>query len=154
VQAAHRGRFPVHLSVNGKPDDVAAYPDAERAALIDRAYAAEIDLAEVVDLLAAGDRQVAMALAANDAVPSSSLQELVERYPDLRSAVARNPNAPTALKDEVPIGALSGFSLQRYLDERRATPPQRMRLLEVFDAAPPGEGTALGALWSEIVRDS
>ena len=79
MQAAHRGRFPVPLSVNGKPDDVAAYPDAERAALIDRAYAAEIDLAEVVDLLAAADRQVAMALAANDAVPSSSLQELVER---------------------------------------------------------------------------
>lgn len=143
----------MHLPVNGPPDDVAAYPDAERATLIDRAYAVGIDPAEVADLLVAGDRQVAMALAANDTVPSSSLQEVVERYPDLRGAVARNPNAPMALKDEVPIGALTGFSLERYLNERHATLPQRMRLLEVVDSAPPGGGVLLGVLWSEIVRD-
>ncbi|WP_203653986.1 hypothetical protein [Demequina activiva] len=118
--------------------------------LIDRAYADDIDDAVAQELLASDNVQVAMALAANEHLSAAALKQVARTYPRLTDLASTNPSAPPTLKDRLPLGAHSGFSLERYLDDVGATREQRTRLFEAVDRAPAGAGPLLGDFWAGL----
>jgi hypothetical protein len=122
------------------------------AALVDQAYAPDVTEASALQLLDVGGYQIALALASNEVTPRETLTLIAERYPAAFAAVAGHPSASVEIKNQLPLGAHTGYSLEVYLNDQRATPAQRAALLEEFKFAEPGSGPLLGAAWDAIVR--
>jgi hypothetical protein len=53
------------------------------------------------------------------------IDALVARRPEVREQAAGHPNAPIALKNELPTYKHSPLAVERYLEDRSATPDER-----------------------------
>lgn len=101
-------------------------------------------------LLETGETGVIASLAQNPTTPRSVLTAIIGQGGDLADLARTNANAPADLKDESPIGDHSQDSIERYLADRQATPPQRRALLRAYESAPRPGGTQLGEAWATI----
>jgi hypothetical protein len=106
---------------------------------------------EVYEALARDqDVSVIEALVFNYATPTSVLSKLATTHPDLVHDIRLNPNAPSEMKETAPIGSHIPTSIERYLNDQRATVAQRQQLQEVYDASPHPGGSPLGEVWRQV----
>ncbi|RYV50200.1 hypothetical protein [Pengzhenrongella frigida] len=107
--------------------------------------------AEGVALLARDpDPGIRGALLANEAVPQVALEEMLERFPEMRAQIATHPHAPMKLMEAAPLGTHTPVSLDSYLRRRAASDAQRSALLDAHARAHGQQApVTLGDAWAQ-----
>lgn len=102
-------------------------------------------------LLTVGEKSVLASLAMNSACPPDVIEEITRRGDSALADFARlNPNAWADTKDPSPLGRQSAYSVDRYLQDRNATMPQRERFASWYKECPLEGGPSVGEVWRSI----